>query len=265
MPYSFSNLLAALLYLGLSAFVIKCLLRKEPFTGQFFTTGLILALVSHLFGLATTSVKPSGFELSFFAASSQIFWMINLIVFISSRKKALDSLFIFLLPFSFVSVVLATIAHKQSRAINLDYAIASHVVLSILAYSLLTIASLQALFLAYRSHQLKHKQLHAVSFLPPLQTMESLLFDFVLAGEIILTLSILSGVIFIDNIFAQHLLHKTVFSIVAWLIYAGLLWGKFKLGWRGSVAIRWALAGFLFLMLAYFGSKFVLEVVLHRV
>lgn len=265
MPYSFSNLLAAALYLGLSAFVFKRLLRKEAFSGQIFTTGIILALVSHLFGLAALSIKPNGFELSFFAASSQIFWVINLIVFISSRKKALDSLFIFLLPFSCVSVLLAAFAHDQSRIVQLNYAIASHVVLSILAYSLLTIATLQALFLAYRSRQLKHKQLHAVSIFPPLQTIESLLFEFVIAGEIILTLSIVSGAFFMDNLFAQHLVHKTVFSIAAWSVYAALLFGKFRLGWRGNTAIRWALAGFLFLMLAYFGSKFVLEVVLHRV
>ena len=95
--------------------------------------------------------------------------------------------------------------------------------------------------------------------------MEALLFEFVLVGEILLTLSIITGFIFLENIFAQHLAQKTFFSMLAWLVYAFLLIGKYKLGWRGNTAIRWTLAGFLFLMLAYFGSKLVLEMILHRV
>jgi ABC-type uncharacterized transport system permease subunit len=94
--------------------------------------------------------------------------------------------------------------------------------------------------------------------------MEALLFELIWAGEILLTLSILSGFIFLDNIFAQHLVHKTVFSMAAWLVYGFLLFGKYKMGWRGNIAVRWTLAGFLFLMLAYFGSKLVLEIILQK-
>ena len=95
--------------------------------------------------------------------------------------------------------------------------------------------------------------------------MEALLFELLWVGEVLLTLSIMSGFIFLENIFAQHLVHKTVFSIAAWFVYAFLLMGKYKLGWRGNTAIRWTLAGFVFLMLAYFGSKLVLEIILQRV
>jgi len=89
--------------------------------------------------------------------------------------------------------------------------------------------------------------------------MEKLLFDFILAGFIGLTLALLSGFIFLEDLFSQHLVHKTALSIIAWLVFATLLIGRFTIGWRGRTAIRWTLSGFISLMLAYFGSKFVLE------
>ncbi len=92
--------------------------------------------------------------------------------------------------------------------------------------------------------------------------MESLLFHVIWAGQITLTVSILSGFVFIQDMFAQSLVHKTALSIVAWLIYSVLLFGRHQQGWRGSYAIRWTLAGFCTLMMAYFGSKLVIELIL---
>ena len=94
--------------------------------------------------------------------------------------------------------------------------------------------------------------------------MESLLFQMIAIGFAILSLALLSGVLFLEDIFAQHLVHKTVLSLAAWLVFAVLLWGRFRFGWRGRTAIRWTLGGFAVLLLAYFGSKFVLELVLMR-
>mgnify|MGYP002149488769 CR=1 FL=1 len=100
--------------------------------------------------------------------------------------------------------------------------------------------------------------------LPPLVTMEALLFQMIGAGFGALTLSLLSGLFFLDDIFAQHLVHKTVLSIAAWTVFGTLLWGRRRYGWRGRTAIRWTLTGFAVLGLAYFGSKLVLELVLQR-
>jgi ABC-type uncharacterized transport system permease subunit len=132
-----------------------------------------------------------------------------------------------------------------------------------LAYSLLTIAALEALFLAYQNRQLHlHHSSGLLRILPPLQTMENLLFSIVVAGFISLSIAIVSGFAFVDNFITQHLAHKTFFSLIAWLVYAVLLWGRFKLGWRGKTATNWTLWGFFALMLAFFGSKFVIEMVL---
>jgi ABC-type uncharacterized transport system permease subunit len=87
--------------------------------------------------------------------------------------------------------------------------------------------------------------------MPPLQTMEYLLFRLIWTGEVLLALAILTGALFLENMFAQHLAHKTVLSIVAWLVFAVLLWGKHRLGWRGTTAVKWTLTGFGLLILAY--------------
>jgi ABC-type uncharacterized transport system permease subunit len=94
--------------------------------------------------------------------------------------------------------------------------------------------------------------------------MEYLLFQMLTTGIVFLTLSLASGFLFIEDLFAQHLVHKTVLSILAWIIFTGLLIGRSRYGWRGQTAIRWTLIGFALLLLAYFGSKLVLELILHR-
>lgn len=265
MSLTFANIIAACLYAALGFYLANHVAKQKTPNPSLVLFGTASALLIHALGIISLSIKSDGIQLSLVAITAQIFWAINVIVLLSSIKRPVQNLFILLLPFSAVAVIAAYFSHNQSTVMQLNETLAIHVVLSILAYSLLTIATLQALFLAYQNRQLKNKSdLQRLRFLPPLQTMEALLFEFVTGGEILLTLSILSGFVFLDNLFAQHLAHKTVFSIAAWLVYGFLLIGKYKLGWRGLTAIRWTLAGFLFLMLAYFVNKIVLELILHR-
>ena len=133
------------------------------------------------------------------------------------------------------------------------------------AYSMMTSAVIQASALALQERHVKHHHICGIlGALPPLQSMEQVLFELIWIGMGLLTLSLLNGVIFIDDIFAQHLAHKTFFSILAWCIYATLLWGRHQLGWRSQTAARWTFGGFFALMLAYYGSKFVLELVISN-
>jgi ABC-type uncharacterized transport system permease subunit len=97
-----------------------------------------------------------------------------------------------------------------------------------------------------------------------LETLERLLFQLIALGFVLLTVSLLSGLAFVDDLFAQHLVHKTTLSITAWLIFGLLLWGRWRYGWRGRKAVRLTLAGIILLLLAYFGSKLVLETILGR-
>ena len=112
--------------------------------------------------------------------------------------------------------------------------------------------------LRIQDHQLREGHIRGIMRLfPPVQVMETMLFEAIWVGEILLTIAIASGFFYVDNLFAQHLAHKTLLSCLAWIVFGTLLWGRHFRGWRGSNAIRWTLAGFLLLMLAYFGSKLV--------
>ncbi len=259
------NSLAAAIYLLAGLYLFWKLRQGEEPNRQRLLATVAIGLVVHGLGLQQLIHLGGAVELGFFRVSSLLFWVINALVLVSSLRKPLHNLFILLLPLSALGVLVSILASSSGHPLVLDYALASHVLLSVLAYSLLTIATLQALLLAWQNHQLKHHHpTGRVRLLPPLQTMEVLLFEILWAGYVMLTLSILSGFLFLEDIFAQHLAHKTVFSLAAWVIYSVLLWGRHQLGWRGYTAIRWTLGGFLLLMLAYFGSKLVLELILGQ-
>lgn len=142
---------------------------------------------------------------------------------------------------------------------------AVHMVSSVLAFGLLSIAGVYALLVLVIDHVLRRHHLSPlVRSLPPLEVLEDLLFKMIAAGFLLLTISLASGVMFINDIFGQHLVHKTVLSFLTWLVFGVLLWGRWRYGWRGSLAVRLTLAGVVLLLLSYFGSKFVLENLLGR-
>ena len=134
---------------------------------------------------------------------------------------------------------------------------------SVVAYSLIMLGAIQAGVLAFQDYSIRtHNPGGFIRYLPPMHDMEILLFQFLGFGFVCLSASLLTGFLFLEDIFAQHLVHKTALSIVAWFILAVLLFCRFQFGWRGKTAIRWTLSAFAFLMLAYFGSKLVLEFIL---
>ncbi len=143
-------------------------------------------------------------------------------------------------------------------------AVQIHVFLSLLSYAVLALAAAQAALVSIQRHFLhRHKPGGFMRALPPLDTTEELLFTLLTAGFCLLSLSLVSGFFFLENMFHQHLVHKTVLSCIAWAIFGFLLFGRWKFGWRGKKAVYLTLAGFAMLILAYFGSKLVLEVVLR--
>ena len=125
-------------------------------------------------------------------------------------------------------------------------------------------ATVQALFLRLQIRELKHKTIHRfwVNKLPPLQSMEGLLFDMILVSFVLLSIALGLGFVYVQDIFAQHIVHKTVFSMLSWLLLGGLLIGHWRAGWRGKRAANLTIYAFLLLALGFVGSKFVLELVL---
>lgn len=229
--------------------------------------GIVLGLagvILHGLFLYQQVVTDNGINLGFFDAASVISWTILLILLISAISKPVENLGIALLPLAALAILLQLkFPSSLFLAPGAPWGLRIHVLISLLAYSLFSMASVQAILLAIQDHHLRHR--HPGGFirsLPPLQTMEELLFEMIGAGFVLLTLALVTGFMFLQDMFAQHLAHKTILSIIAWLVFGALLWGRFRFGWRGQKALIWTLVGFVVLMLAYFGSKFVIEVVL---
>ncbi len=259
------SLLAALLYLAASTHQgIAFKHRQAP--NQRLLGGLgLLALLAQATALQQQLLGGNGLTLDFFNAASLIATSVIGITLLANLRMPVSNLFLLLFPLGALTALLAQWAPTgTSQPINEQGGILAHILLSITAYGLLTLAVFQSLLLMVQDHQLKHKHPSGlIRNFPPLQTMESLLFSFLLAGWLLLSLSLISGWIYVDNLFAQHLAHKTILSCFAWVVFGVLLWGRHQLGWRGHTAIRWTLAGFCLLMLAYFGSKLVREFILH--
>ena len=145
------------------------------------------------------------------------------------------------------------------------WALTAHILLSMGAAALLFAAAVTALLLVFLDKRLRMRRLAALpSVLPPLDALEKVMFRLIGTGFVFLTLALVTGFVFVTNLFEQHLIHKTVLSLVAWVIFGTLLVGRIRYGWRGRSAVRWTLSGFAVLVLAYFGSKFVLETLLGR-
>ncbi|TQV65273.1 MAG: cytochrome C biogenesis protein [Halothiobacillaceae bacterium] len=223
-----------------------------------------LGAVLHAGTLASCACIDEGLDLGVLKALSLSGLVTLLLVLASSLRQPLENLALAVLPLTMLALG-AQLAWPTAprNLVGTQPALEAHILLSVLAYSLFTLAALQALLLARQHRALHERRPLAMSrILPPLELMETLLFRFIGAGFILLTLALASGFMYLEDIFAQHLVHKTVLSIVSWAVFGALLLGRLFMGWRGRTAVRWTLSGFGVLLLAYFGSKIVLEWVL---
>lgn len=262
----FAHWMAIALYLAATAAAALVFTGRRQPRSRLLLSLLAAALLAHGISLYYTLISPAGYRFDLLAMFSLIIWVVNLLLLLLATQRPLTLLILILAPLGALAELAAArdwggVAPRH----QLSAGIAVHALLSIASYSLLTLATLQAIYLYYLNQQLHNHKPGGISrFLPPLQSMESLLFGLIAAGQLLLTASLLTGFLFVDDFFGQHLAHKTALSLVAWVLYSVLLWGHWKLGWRGNTAVRWTLTAFAALMLAYFGSKLVLEVILQR-
>lgn len=258
------SMLAAGLYLGGTLYQFQCLSKRLTANTHILRMVGFVALLVHAISLFLQLFSDQGLSLGFFNAASLIAWLVVSLTLVSSFRAPVMTLLLSLYPLALVTVLLAALLPDHGTIFVADrHGLIVHILLSILAYGILSIAAFQAVMLAVQEYQLKHKRpTRFIRTFPPLQTMERLLFQFLMCGEVLLTLALISGFVFLENMFAQDVAHKTLLSCLAWVLFGILLWGRHVRGWRGSNAIRWTLAGFLVLMLAYFGSKLVREFIL---
>lgn len=209
-----------------------------------------------------------GVDLDLFSALSLIAWLTLLVYSVARFFYPIGGLQAMVLPLAAVSLLLPGVfpANHHLAHTNL-WTFKVHIAVAMLAYSLFTIATLHAVLISLVENRLRHATLPRVlRSLPPLMTMESLLFRMIGIGFILLTLTLISGIFFSEEIFGKafEFNHKVVFGFVSWCVFAVLLYGHHFYGWRGRIAVRWTVSGFIFLVLGYLGSEFVFEVLLHR-
>ena len=228
----------------------------------------IVPLIPHLIILHRDMLGADGIHLGFAVSLSAISALTVLTYATAAWRYHLAGVLGFVLAFAGISVALQSILPLGTPVPHTDAPLfRAHLLVAFAAYSLLTIAALHALLIALAEKHL-HKAVppKMLAGLPPLLTMERLLFRMIQAGFALLTMTVVSGMGFSEEVFgkAMSFNHKTVFGIAAWLIFAALLLGRRIYGWRGRTAIYWTMAGFISLVLAYEGVKFVMEILLHR-
>ncbi|MDE0758357.1 MAG: cytochrome c biogenesis protein CcsA [Pseudomonadales bacterium] len=226
----------------------------------------LTACVSHAGVIWLVLSDKAGVNLGLFTMLCLMALVISCLITLSSLRKSLSDLAIIVFPLSAVSLIMLLLFPDTvaSRG-QLSNGLILHIILSVVAYSFLSIAALQAIALSLGDYYLRQRQSAITKLLPPVQTLDTLLFRSIWIGLSLLTLSIISGFLFLENADIPGLVHHTVITAAAWVIFVVLLWGRYYLGWRGTLASRWTLAGFILLVLGYFGSKFVIELILHRV
>ncbi len=229
---------------------------------------IIVPLALHGWLLYDTLFVWGALNLGLVYALSLILWLTVLVYWLARFFYPLSSLLTLVLPLAAVSTVLPAFfndVHILSQPASGLFD--THVLMAMLAYSLFTIAALHAALISFVEKRLHNAKMPNVfRNLPPLLTMESLLFRVIGVGFMLLTITVASGMLFSENIFGHPLrfTHMVLFGIASWGVFAALLLGHHFYGWRGHTAVRWTLSGFAFLVLAYLGSQFVLEVFLHR-
>ena len=267
------HLLVSFGYAGLAIFLWRdartpAAAQDAPARTSWARVALSVPLALHALLLTRAVFEADALYLGVGTAISVIIWLTVLIYWTGGFYYKLDGLQVLVLPTAaglslFPLVLPAT--HPLSNT-HLA-AFKAHLVISLLAYSFFTIASLHVLMMAVMERRLHRGNLpQFMQNLPPLLTMERLLFQIIFAGFVLLSLTLASGILFSEELFGKPMPfnHKTVFGILSWIIFGAMLAGRALYGWRGRVATRWTLAGFFSLFLAYIGSKFVLEVLLQR-
>ena len=265
MPITLLSLFAIADYL-IAAVILGLPIARLPAPAR--GIGLALATLA-VFVHATLmfGMHRGGLDLHFFASLSLAAFGVAALTLLVNLSRPVAALGVLVFPLAALLLGLDVFYASATVPQPMAWQIKLHVSFALLAYSLLSIAALLALLLSLQERALRLHKLDSglIRALPPLTMTEALLFRLIGTGFVFLTLTLVSGVLFVDDLFAQHLAHKTILSIASWLVFGTLLFGRWRWGWRGGRAVRLTLIGMAVLVLAFFGSKFVLEMVLGRI
>jgi ABC-type uncharacterized transport system permease subunit len=273
--YGVAHFAVAVAYLALAARCWADLQQSGGLrTSRLVTTLLPLAVIGHGALLAQDVFGEGGLRFGFAQACSASFFMAGALLWLEGFFVPLGALYVLLTPMAAVAVLLPLAFHGIALAgEGSGLALRVHLAVSVLSYSLFTIAALLSVLMSAVDRYLRQPARDTsgsvgalLTQMPSLLALESLLFRQLAAGFVLLTASLGSGIVFSEELFGRplHFDHKTLFALIAWGVFACLLLGRYAFGWRGRVAQRWLFFGYLMLVLAYVGTRFVFEVVLRR-
>jgi ABC-type uncharacterized transport system permease subunit len=229
---------------------------------------LLAPLALHGWLLYEGIFSPAELRFGFAQALSVMMWLGVALYWVESLFYSLAGMEPLVLPLAALAAPLPALfpglASSGAHAGQAEFRL--HLALAMVAYGLFTIALLHAALMALVERRLHQREASFAGSLPPLLTLEHLLFRVICAAFVFLTLTLATGIAFSETLFgrAMRFEHKTVFAVLSWATFGLLLSGRRLYGWRGRTALRWTLSGFILLVLAYVGSRFVLEVLLQR-
>ena len=258
-------LIAIVLYLLATLLLVMGVMRAERRVTHGWLLPALPAVALHAWYHFQAWRTAGGTDLHFFSALSLVGLGMAVLTLLVGARGRMATLGVVVFPIA-AAALGGYAGYGHHLAEGLDGRLQLHVWCALLAYATLAIAALLAIMLWLQERALRRRDFHTwLRVLPPLTELETLLFRTIAVGFVLLTATLLTGVLFVEDLFAQHLVHKTVLSVLSWLAFGALLLGRWRYGWRGAIAVRWTLAAMALLVLAFFGSKFVLELILHRI
>jgi len=238
---------------------------NRPRLGALAWVCALSAVVDHSFALVHALRTYGPWMIDLRMAASLLGWTLGMLACVVAVDRSNRVIAAILLLSAGLGAAFTGGSPRFEVSVPPSWELTAHILLSMGAAALLFGAAVTALLNFFLDRRLRnHRIMDLPAALPPLDALENVMFRLITAGFVVLTLALFTGFVFVTNLFAQHLIHKTVLSVIAWVLFAVLLAGRARFGWRGRVAVRWTLIGFALLALAYFGSKFVLETILGR-
>jgi ABC-type uncharacterized transport system permease subunit len=226
---------------------------------------IFVAIVGHSDAIMHMVRLNPRFSIGLLEAMSPLGWTLAVLACLISVDKHNRVLGAILMLSAAVGAAMTGFGRSYAEATTGGWELTAHILLSMGAAALLFAAAVTAILLVFLDRRLRtHRIADLSSALPPLDALEKVMFRLIATGFGLLTLALITGFVFVTNLFTQNLVQKTVLSLIAWLLFGVLLIGRLRFGWRGRSAVRWTLWGFGILAVAYFGVKFVLEYLFGR-
>jgi len=224
----------------------------------------IAAVVTHGFYLYLTIDAQEQQNLNLFNMMGLTNWLAMIILLLNAFKREVTLLIVVIGSFAAMSVLLGlTYSKENTMQLGGQWASLVHIFAAIIATGFLLLAAIQAILVIIADRQLRSHPTHLPSFFPPLQSLESFLFQLLVMGFALMSLALVIALFYLDTAISHQPIHKSVLSTLAWVVFAVLLIGHRWRGWRGRQAAHWTLGGFTLLCIGYFGSKLVIELILN--